>query len=171
MKIAFYYVDVEYINFLKEKELTRYGYTNVPNVSYSNNNKFFYGVVLLVNNIPYYVPVSSYTKKQEHNLQIKIEHNHSSEIVGTLRFNYMIPVPYEAIRVVDFKDNRFSEKERIKLQKEYKYCLKKIDNIKKLAKKTYDQVMEGKKLQLIGNSCDFKLLEKAYKEYIADVGR
>lgn len=46
MKIAFYFVDVDYIKYLKEYEIKHRGFTTVPNVTYSNRKKFLYGTVL-----------------------------------------------------------------------------------------------------------------------------
>ena len=37
----------------------------------------------------------------------------------------------------------------------------------KLAKRTYNRVLLGKDIGLVANSCDFRLLEKKYREYIA----
>lgn len=70
MKVSFYYVDEKYIEYLKEAEIQQRGYTTVPNVSYTNKSKFVYGIVLSMNDISYYVPVSSYMKQQENNLLI-----------------------------------------------------------------------------------------------------
>ena len=62
MKIAFYNVDLEYIDYLKQYETSVRGFTRVPNVNYrSGNNKFFYGTVLNINRIDYFVPISSRT--------------------------------------------------------------------------------------------------------------
>lgn len=36
MKISFYYVDENYIKYLKEKEISARGFTCVPNVEYHN---------------------------------------------------------------------------------------------------------------------------------------
>ena len=48
MKTAFYFVDEDYINYLKEYEIKNRGFTTVPNVVYSKRNKFLYGTVLEV---------------------------------------------------------------------------------------------------------------------------
>lgn len=72
MKIGFYYVDINYINYLKEIEIEKRGFTTVPNVEYTSRNKFLYGAVMEIDGINYYVPVSSYTKKQKDNIQIKV---------------------------------------------------------------------------------------------------
>lgn len=34
MKIAFYYVDIDYINYLKQKEIEYRGFTTIPNFEY-----------------------------------------------------------------------------------------------------------------------------------------
>ena len=73
MRIAFYYVDEEYIQYLKRIEMNERGFTTVPNMSYHRNNKFVYGVVLSINDIDYYVPFSHYDKKQKDNLQARIQ--------------------------------------------------------------------------------------------------
>lgn len=87
MKIAFYFVDENYINFLKEYEIKHRGFTTVPNVVYSSRNKFLYGTVLEVDNKKYLVPISSYTKNQRENMLIKISDHHKDKVVGSLRFN------------------------------------------------------------------------------------
>ena len=60
-KTDFFYVDGEYIEYLKNVEESNRGFTCVPNVHYWNTNKFVFGAVLLINEIPYFVPVTSYS--------------------------------------------------------------------------------------------------------------
>ena len=167
MKISFYYVDEKYVEYLKNKEITYRNYTTVPNVKYANSNKFFYGIVMEINSIPFYVPITHNTKEKEHNIVIYIEHNHKKEAVGSLRFNYMIPVPKSCITPLDFNDSKmYSEETKIKLQKEYKFCKSNLARIQKLAKKTYEQVELGKNRELVNNSCAFNILKEAYKEFL-----
>lgn len=64
MKIAFYFVDGEYIEYLKETEIENRGFTTVPNVHYANREKFVYGMVFEIHGISYFVPISSYVKKK-----------------------------------------------------------------------------------------------------------
>lgn len=40
MKINFYNVDKQYIEFLKNFEIQHRGFTCVPNIQYTNNDKF-----------------------------------------------------------------------------------------------------------------------------------
>ena len=72
------------------------GITKVPNIRYADRNKFAFGAVLQVHGINYYVSVSSFDKKQEANILIRIPGD-KKEVKGSLRFNYMIPVPNECI--------------------------------------------------------------------------
>lgn len=169
MKISFYYVKAEYIQYLKETEIKVRGFTTVPNVEYANHNKFVYGVVMKINDIDYYVPITSYKKSQQDNILIKIESHKKLVIKGSMRFNYMIPVPRGCLIPVDFSSDVFTHEDRIMLRKEYKACLHLLSRAQKLAKKTYDRVLKGEDEELVRNSCSFKILEEAcrtYKDYI-----
>ena len=166
MRIAFYFVDENYIEYLKNTEIENRGFTTVPNVLYANRNKFLYGAVLDIDGINYFVPVSSYDKKQQDNILIKIKDHNKQKVVGSLRFNYMIPVPKSCLKLFDFKNGDISQQRRVFVQKEYKFCKSKISQLQKIAKKTYDRVIIGVNEELVRNSCDFKLLEQAYLKYI-----
>ena len=166
MKISFYYVDSEYIQYLKDTEVNAHGFTRVPNVDYANRKKFVYGVIMEIGDINYYVPISSYTKVQEDNLLIKIEDHKKIVAKGSMRFNYMFPVPKKCLVPVDFKDGKFSEKDKVMLQKEYKACKKMLAQAQKRAKKTYQRVINAENEELVKNSCDFKLMEKAYQDFL-----
>lgn len=165
MKIAFYFADEKYINFLKDYEIKHRGFTTVPNVVYSNRNKFLYGAVLEIEGKKYLVPVSSYTKNQRENMLIKISDHHKEKVVSSLRFNYMIPVPDKCLRLFDFKTDAENSQRRIFIEKEYRFCKSKLSAIQKLAARTYNRVISGIDAELVKNSCNFKLLEKAYDEF------
>lgn len=76
MNIYFYYVKSDYIEYLKDHEITKRGFTCVPNVCYGNTKKFIFGTVFNIDEINYFVPVSSYSKKQEDVILIKIRKTH-----------------------------------------------------------------------------------------------
>lgn len=174
MFAGFYYVDSNYIEFLQNAErLHHNGITHVPNVDYANRRKFLNGVVYETEGkIKYFVPVSHYSKNKENNIVIKIHEYGKEVIAASLRFNFMIPVPEKCLIPLDFKDNsQFqSNYERIKIQKDYLYIKKKVKmkNIQKIAKQTYDSVINNKDKNLVKNSCDFPLLELAYKKFIKE---
>ena len=63
MDIKFYYVNPDYIEHLKKAEIQARKFTCVPNVTYANRDKFFYGAVIKrKNGMCYYVPISSQAK-------------------------------------------------------------------------------------------------------------
>ena len=75
--------------------------------------------------------VSSFDKKQEANILICILGD-EKEIKGSLRFNYMIPVPEECIERLVIKDVE-DEKYRLLLNKEYQFCMDNAERIQKKA--------------------------------------
>lgn len=162
--MEFYRVDEKYNTFLQEYEKKYRGFTKVPNIKYKDRNKFSFGAVLIIDNIKYYVSVSSFTKKQEANILIKVPGD-KKEVKGALRFNYMIPVPDGCLEKLCIKEVK-DEKYRTLLNKEYQFCIKNQDKIQKKANQIYSIVTKNKKQIMTDNSCDFKLLEKAYYEYI-----
>lgn len=160
----FYRINEKYIKFLQKYEMNSRGVTKVPNIKYSDRNKFTFGAVLRVNGINYYVSVSSFSKKQEANILIRIIGD-EKEIKGSLRFNYMVPVPDECLKKLVIK-NEPDEKYRQLLNKEYRFCIDNAEKIQKKANKIYDMVINNRKQILTDNSCDFKILEEAYHKYI-----
>lgn len=163
MKKSFYYVEEDYIQFLKKTEIEKRGFTTVPNMTYHNHDKFVYGIVMTINDVEYYVPFSHYDKQQEDNILIKVDYHKKIKVAGSLRFNYMFPVPRRCLIPVDFSE--FEEKRKVLLRKEYKSCLSLLSQIQRRAKKTYNRVIEGKDEELAKNSCLFSILEDACRDY------
>ena len=87
-KLSFYDVDKEYIDYLKQEEIKQRGFTKVPNMEYENEQKFLCGIVLSINNINYYVPVTSYKKKKSESFLIIFDDDKYNKIKGSLRFNF-----------------------------------------------------------------------------------
>lgn len=161
----FYRIDETYISYLQKYEKEKRGITKVPNIKYTDRNKFAFGAVLVINEIKYYVSVSSFNKSQEANILIRVPGD-SQEVKGSLRFNYMVPVPDECLSRLTIKDIE-DEKYRMLLNKEYRFCQNNIDRIQKKAEKVYKMVLSNRKQVLTDNSCDFRILEQAYQEYIS----
>ena len=145
----FYRINEEYNKFLQRYEKKKRGVTKVPNIRYTDRNKFAFGAVMQVNGMNYYVSVSSFEK----------------EVKGSLRFNYMVPVPDECIEKLVIKDVE-DEKYRLLLNKEYQFCMNNADRIQKKANKIYEMVTTNRKQILTDNSCAFHILEDGYWEYI-----
>ena len=161
----FYRIDEKYNEFLQKYEKTNRGITKVPNIRYTDRNKFAFGAVLEISGMKYYVSISSFDVKQEANILIRVAGD-EKEVKGSLRFNYMIPVPETCLTRLIIKDVK-DEKYRLLLNKEWKFCVDNIERIQKKANKIYEMVTQNRKQILTDNSCDFTLLEKAYMEYIA----
>ena len=171
MELYFYYITEDYIDFLKKYETAKRGFTCVPNAQYWNTNKFTFGAVLEVNGEQYFVPVSSYDKKQQDVILMtdKNPKNKSNKILGSLRLAYMIPVPKSCIIKVDI-NKMPTEYSRVHVSKELAFCRRNRDKIQKQAQKTYDRVVSKQFPELTRNSCDFKLLEQAYIIYCQENG-
>ena len=162
--MEFYRIDEEYNQFLQRYEKEKRGVSKVPNIRYKDRNKFAFGAVMEVNGINYYVSVSSFSKKQEANILIRVPGD-EEEVKGSLRFNYMVPVPDECIEKLIIKDVK-DEKYRMLLNKEYRFCVNNVERIQKKANKIYEMVITNRKQILTDNSCDFRILEEGYREYI-----
>lgn len=163
----FYRIDEKYNQFLQRYEKEKRGVTKVPNLKYANRNKFAFGAVMKVNGINYYVAVSSFDKKQEANILIR-RPGDKKEVKGSLRFNYMVPVPDDCIQKLIIKDIK-DEKYRTLLNKEYQFCMDNAIRIQKKANKIYEMITTNRKQILTDNSCDFHILEAGYQEYIEKV--
>lgn len=163
----FYCINEEYNRYLQNYEKEKRGITKVPNIRYTNRNKFAFGAVMQVNGMNYYVSISSFDKKQEANILIRVPGD-EKEIKGSLRFNYMIPVPEECIERLVIKDIE-DEKYRLLLNKEYQFCMDNAEQIQKKANKIYEMVTTNRKQILTDNSCAFGILEQGCREYIKNV--
>ena len=160
----FYRVNEKYNTYLQKYEKEKRGVTKVPNIRYTDRNKFAFGAVMQINGLNYYVSVSHFDKAQEANILIRVPGD-QKEVKGSLRFNYMIPVPDECLERLIIKDVE-DEKYRLLLNKEYQFCMDNADRIQKKANKIYDMVVNNRKQILTDNSCDFKILEEACQKYI-----
>ncbi len=163
MEICFYHISNDYISFLKKYEREQVGYTCVPNIQYKTSDKFVFGAVMNINGINYFVPVSSYAKDQADVILMRDKKN-KSDILGSLRFAYMLPVPRPCLIKLDINSitNAYS---KTHISKELAFCRRERDKIFKQAEKTYFRVTHKVNEQLVKNSCDFKILEQAYIEY------
>lgn len=112
--------------------------------------------MLQINEANYYVPVTSFKLKRSDNFLIIAD---SGDVVSSLRFNYMFPIPDGVIheRIINSEPDI---KYRALLSQELRYCIKNQDTIRKYASRTYKRVLLGKDPGLLHNSCDFALLEE-----------
>lgn len=126
-KLNFYTVDLQYVQFLRNMETEKQGFSHIPNMDYSNKRKpkFLCGIVLQINNMDYYVPVTSYKQQKPDNFLIKTP---KGQVVSSLRFNYMFPVPAELISVRIIASEPDSAY-RALLSQELRYCIKNQETV------------------------------------------
>jgi protein AbiQ len=161
--LNFYTVDLAYVAHLKTVETEKRGFSRVPNMDYGDKRKpkFLCGIVLEINGVDYYVPVTSYKQKKPDNFLIQLA---NGQVASSLRFNYMFPVPKSLLaeRTITTEPDRAY---RALLSQELRYCIRNQETIRHLAERTYKRVLLGKNPGLVANSCDFKLLEEACRAY------
>lgn len=155
-KLFFYDINKDYIKYLKLFD------SKIPNISYEKRDKFICGVVLNVNSCDYYVPVSSYNKKQRTNFIIK---NERGIPISSLRFSFMFPVSEKDLKVKEFNDKdqnyvRF-------MQQEFRYINLKenFSKIKSIAQDVYITRIKNKNPFYKKICCDFSLLEEKMHEW------
>lgn len=157
MKLKFYDVDIEYLNYLRQFE------PRLPKVLYERHNKFVCGVVFEKNGLPYVVPVSSNTRPQKTSLIIK---NKKNQPISSLRFSFMFPCPSEFLKYKDFKEET-SKNYRRWLQEEIRYCNIRREKLRSKAEYTYFHRTIEPKEPFVTVCCDFELLEDKCREYCA----
>jgi len=157
--MKFYDIDEAYIDYLKTID------RQVPDIKYTSNNKFVCGVVLDINSIMYYAPISHLTKKQQTNLQIL----NKGKAIATIRFSFMFPAPAPAsvLHIKDFaKIAKTDQAYADLLAAEYKWCDGNKEDIYKKAASVY-KIGCNKNHVLNYTCCDFNLLEQKYSNYLA----
>ena len=161
--LNFYTVDSDYVDYLQSAEMAERGFSRVPNMRYSpeQKKKFVCGIVLQIGENLYCVPVSSYKKKQDDNFLIL---DQKGNTIASLRFNYMFPVRDSQLRVRSIADEPDEKYKRL-LQAELRFCIANEEAIRAQAAKTYRNVIKGYNEGLVQNSCAFLLLEQACNSY------
>lgn len=99
-KLKWYIVDKEYVSYLKEFD------NKVENIDYSNRFKPYLGIIITINEINYYVPISS-VKEKHYKMNedidfIKISEN--DRILGVLNLNNMIPIDNDSVKNLKYSE-------------------------------------------------------------------
>lgn len=175
-RLNFYDIPADYVNYLRTFEENVQGFSHVPYVNYQEDNrrsKFFCGIVLQINDMQYYVPVSSNTKEHEHTYYLYAKERYIPPVLlSSLRFDYMFPVP-QALIAVHQINQESNPKYRRLLQKELQCCRQNESVIREYALRTYVEVLAPQKENGIDerdHSCNFRLLEEACRQYCREHG-
>jgi len=166
-KLNFYLVDNNYLEYLRKTEFEKRGASKIPYMEYAVDNKpkFLCGIILKIEDMDYYAPVTSFKEQKKDNFLIKSK---NGAIVSSLRFNYMFPIPKELVSIRKIEEET-DQKYKSLLSQELRFCIKNQDEIQLLAERTYRRVLMGKDKGLVCNSCDFRYLEEKCRTYIQKV--
>ncbi|MBQ9709300.1 MAG: type III toxin-antitoxin system ToxN/AbiQ family toxin [Clostridia bacterium] len=153
--LKFYDIETNYINYLKTIDC------QIPDITYLTNNKFVCGVVLDINGITYYAPVSHTTKKYRTNQLIYDK----GQPISSIRFSFMFPAPQSVLTQKDFKQIRAVDPHYADIiTAEYRYCAANEYSICQKAKSVYN-IGCNKNHPMNYTCCDFKKLEALYLNY------
>ena len=155
--LKFYDIEENYVRFLQSID------NQIPNIHYSTNNKFVCGVVLDINGIDYYAPISHTTRKYQTSLLI---YNGATPI-SSIRFSFMFPANNKVLTELNFSEiSKRDKKYADLLRTEYNYCKNNRAAIYKKAQSVY-KIGCNKNHKLNYTCCDFQTLEKEYVKYIS----
>lgn len=99
-KLKWYIVNKEYVSYLQKFD------AKVENADYEAKLKPYIGILIEINEMNYYVPVSS-VKQKHYKMKedidfIKIVRN--GEIMGGLNINNMIPISDQSAEILQYKE-------------------------------------------------------------------
>ena len=150
--LKFYDIDKKYIEFLK-------GFDNkIPNISYDSNDKFVCGVVLNINDVNYFAPISHNTTVYKTSFPI----THKNDVIATIRFSFMFPADMSVLKEKKFDTHNNKYEDLLDI--EWRDCNKHEKEIKQKALQVY-KIGCNPHHRLNRNCCNFKLLEEKYKQY------
>lgn len=161
-----YYVKDEYVQYL----------FSVDNKVSDNKHERrpYVGIVFKVNNIHYYVPLSSPKDKHATMKNTKDFRKIKGGEYGVINFNNMIPIIQEALIDLDIQKEEDAQY-RALLQNQYRCIDDDKDNITKIANNLYnlcqkdDDELTSNDKKVKARCCNFKLLEEAIEPYRARV--
>lgn len=154
----FYIIDNDYLQYLRQFD------DKVPLNEYENNQKFFFGLLININEFKYFVPVSHFNRRQKTNMVI---YDRYQNPISSLRFCFMIPiVPSKAGQLISRIDLTNKDIRYINLvDYEENYCLLHLNEINTKATFVYNKVVNQRNAFYINNCCNFSRLEIAASEY------
>lgn len=169
MKLNLYSVSDKYIKYLRQFDNRIYD-NKEDTRTYERK---YLGVVLTINELNYYVPMSSPKKSDYIDFNKKIIRKDTKTIIrihdgnrlyGTLRISNMIPVPITELEpyiISNEKDNKY----RDVILGELRYINSNTEKIMKYSQIVYNQKINNTDIGYIKNTVDFKLLEEKLKEW------
>lgn len=168
-RLSFYIVDSAYCDFLRKSD---------PCVPYTMDKKArrpFVGILLEVNGVNYYAPLSS--PKPKH-LSMKNQVDFikiDGGAYGVINLNNMIPIHNNSVTavnpIIQAGDSAAEVTYKNLLANQLTWCNAHKDEIVNKALKLYNTITKGKGYpQLVSRCCNFTLDEQMLKTYISNNG-
>ena len=164
--LEFYMVKMKYI-----RNLMNIDHKNIMSVSsqYKKNKRIFVGVIVMVNNYKYCIPLSTVEGKSKYrgmsnNITFRKITNEAGEVIGALNINNMIPVREEHLIPFDMKiylsDNEKQRNYKMHCIEELKWCREHEGEIIMLAKELHRMVCSGVPFKKQKICPDYRRLEQ-----------
>lgn len=164
--LEFYMVKMKYI-----RNLMNVDHKNIMSVSsqYKKNKRLFVGIIVMLNNYKYCIPLSSVEGKSKYrdmsnNITLRKITNEEGEVIGALNINNMIPVKEEHLIPFDTKiypsDDEKQRSYKMHCVEELKWCREHEDEIIMLARELYKMVCSGESFKKRTICPDYRLLER-----------
>ena len=157
--IKLYEIDPHYVAYVSQFALHAF-HNKQPG---QQNERKYIGVILTVNKMDYFAPLSSFKPKHQHMPEtidfIKIKQ------YAVININNMFPVPFGLAAYVDIAKEK-DPKYKSLLLAEYRIIKAMQEKIRKNANIVYKHRIENGNSTKLGKRCnDFALLETACREY------
>lgn len=160
--MKFYYIKDDYIEFLRKID------SKVPDNKHEKRP--FVGIVFSINNINYYIPLSSPKPKHKTMKNNKDFRKINGGEYGVINYNNMLPVVEEAL--IEFNIQKEPDyKYRNLLQNQYRIIKSDFDKITKAAYDLYifceidDKNLKPYESAIKNRCCNFKILESYCNTY------
>ena len=157
--LELYKIDPEYIKFLHKAD---------SRVSVKYNNRPFVGVITMINDITYVLPLSSQTtaerkmagKNKRASVLTTFVKDSSGKEIANILHNNMFPVKDGVYSLIDIDPAKNTYESN-----EVRYIRKNKDKIIAKAQKLHDSRINQPTNFLLKTCCDFKKLENVYQDY------
>ncbi|NLZ82904.1 MAG: type III toxin-antitoxin system ToxN/AbiQ family toxin [Clostridiales bacterium] len=163
--MKFYHIKDEYIAYLHDAD------SKVPDNKHEKRP--FIGIVFNVNEMDYYVPLSSPKPKHKTMKNNKDFRKINGGEYGAINFNNMLPVIEEALIEFNIQDEP-DYKYRNLLQNQYRAIVNDFENIKRVARDLYylcqlpDDQLKPFEAAIKNRCCNFRLLETFSVTYLSE---
>ncbi len=160
MALKIYEIDPQYIDYLTPFAPHLF-HNKKPGQTFERK---YIGVVLTVNNLDYFAPLSSF--KQKHNTMQEALDFIKIKNYAVINLNNMFPAPSSVCKYVDISQVRDPNYKALLLA-EYRVIRVIQDKIIKNARNIYKHKIDNENKTALAKRCnDFTALEKAYHDYI-----